>query len=80
MSVRGEVEEIETTRSEKLLAVVLAVFVLVAGLWTYSRIDDFARHQFPVTYVPSPVDAPAVQRLNACLLYTSDAADECPAV
>jgi len=65
MSVRVEVEEIETTRSEKLLAVVLAVFVLVAGLWTYSRIDDFARHRFPATYVPSTVDAPAIQRLNA---------------
>ena len=35
-----DVESIETTKSEKLLAVVLAVFLLVGGIWAYQRLDD----------------------------------------
>lgn len=38
-----EVEEIESTRSEKLLAVVLAVFLLIGAVWVYAKIDDAAR-------------------------------------
>jgi hypothetical protein len=33
-------EEIQTTRSEKLLAFVLAGFLLVGGLWFYFNLDD----------------------------------------
>ena len=40
MATRVEVEEIETTKSEKLLAVVLAVFLLIGGIWAYQEIDD----------------------------------------
>jgi uncharacterized protein YdaU (DUF1376 family) len=43
MSVRVEVEEMETTKSEKLLAVVLALFLLIGGIWAYQRIDDEVR-------------------------------------
>jgi hypothetical protein len=42
VSTRVEVEEIETTKSEKLLAAVLAIFVLIGGIWTYQKIDDYA--------------------------------------
>ena len=42
MSTRVDVEEIETTKSEKLLAAVLAIFVLIGGIWTYQKIDDYA--------------------------------------
>jgi hypothetical protein len=35
-----DVEEIESTRSEKLLAVVLAAFLLIGGLWLYFNLDD----------------------------------------
>ena len=35
MATRVDVEEIETTKSEKLLATVLAVFVLIGLLWGY---------------------------------------------
>jgi hypothetical protein len=41
-----DVEEIRTTASEKLLAVVLGAFLLIAGLWTYGRLDDWARAAF----------------------------------
>jgi hypothetical protein len=43
VTARVSVEEIETTKSEKLLAVVLAVFLLIGGLWAYARLDDWAR-------------------------------------
>lgn len=40
---RVDVEEIQTTRSEKLLAVILVVFLLIGGVWTYQKIDDYVR-------------------------------------
>jgi multidrug efflux pump subunit AcrA (membrane-fusion protein) len=48
MSTRVEVEDIETTKSEKLLAFVLAAFFLIGGLWIYfqplDRYDENARY------------------------------------
>lgn len=44
MTTRVDVEEIETTKGEKLLAAVLAVFVLIGLLWAYYNID--VEHQF----------------------------------
>jgi hypothetical protein len=41
MTTHVDVEEIQTTKSEKLLAAVLVVFLLIGGLWTYQRIDDW---------------------------------------
>jgi hypothetical protein len=43
-----ELEEIQTTRMEKLLAWVLTAFLLVGGLWIYHRLG----HQ-PYDYVPA---------------------------
>lgn len=43
MAVHVEIEEIQTTKSEKTLAVVLAVFLFIGGLWAYQRIDDAVR-------------------------------------
>jgi hypothetical protein len=43
VSARVDVEEIQTTKSEKVLAVVLAIFLLIGGLWAYARLDDWAR-------------------------------------
>lgn len=39
MSTRVDVEEIEITKGERLLAVLLAGFLLVGGLWGYSQLD-----------------------------------------
>ena len=49
MATQVEVEDIQTTKSEKLLAVVLAVFLLIGGLWTYEKIDDYVREAIETT-------------------------------
>ena len=40
MSTRADVEELQITRTEKLLAAVLTAFLLIGGIWTYTRIDE----------------------------------------
>lgn len=42
-TTRVDLEEIEITMTEKLLAIVLVVFLLIGGLWAYSKIDDIGR-------------------------------------
>ena len=49
MSARVDVEEIQTTKGEKLLAYVLAVFLLVGGIWTYQKIDDYVAEAVEVS-------------------------------
>ena len=48
MNAHIDVEELQVTRSEKLLAVVLTAFLLIGGIWTYTRLDDLVRHHEPV--------------------------------
>lgn len=58
-----DVEEIETTKSEKLLAVVLAVFLLIGAIWTYQKLDDWvAESVAPVRVELSPADEAAIAR------------------
>jgi hypothetical protein len=57
-----DIEEIQTTRSEKLLAVVLVAFLLIGGIWAYQRIDDVARDATKVTL--SPAEQAAQQRFT----------------
>jgi flagellar biogenesis protein FliO len=40
MTMRLDVEDVQTTKGEKLLAVVLAIFLLIGGVWAYAKIDD----------------------------------------
>ena len=47
MSIAVEIEETETTKSEKVLAVVLAVFVSIGAVWAYAHSDDLSRRAFP---------------------------------
>jgi hypothetical protein len=63
-STHVDVEDIHTTKSEKLLAVVLAAFLLVGGLWAYQRIDDAIRAAVEPPAV-APADRAAIERLNA---------------
>jgi len=59
-----DVEDLQVTRTEKLLAIVLTAFLLLGGIWTYTRVDDLVRHQEPV---PSAtfVQGPAIAREEA---------------
>ena len=50
MSTRVDVEEIQTTKGEQLLAFVLAVFLLIGGVWVYAKIDDAVRTTSPPDY------------------------------
>jgi hypothetical protein len=38
-----DTEEIHSTKSEKLLALVLTAFLLIGTVWAYMKIDDYAR-------------------------------------
>jgi hypothetical protein len=66
MSARLDVEEIETTKGEKLLAVVLAMFLLVGGIWAYVKIDNAVRSSTPpdYSYRGTPAEQAAVNRLR----------------
>jgi hypothetical protein len=46
MTTRVDVEEIETTKGEKLLAVVLAIFTLIGLLWVYFHVDVDREYPF----------------------------------
>lgn len=46
MTTRVEVEEIQTTNSERLLATVLAIFMLIGLLWVYFHVDVEGRYDF----------------------------------
>jgi hypothetical protein len=63
LTIRADVEELQTTRTEKLLEVVLAAFLLLGTIWTYQKLDDVVRH-----HVRLPTAAlegsPAIQRLE----------------
>lgn len=61
-----DVEEIQTTKSEKLLAVVLAIFLLIGAVWTYQKLDNWAAQQVaPVQVELSPADQAAIARSTA---------------
>jgi hypothetical protein len=61
-----DVEEIQTTKSEKLLAVVLAIFLLIGAVWTYQKLDNWvAETVAPVRVELSPADQAAIARSTA---------------
>ena len=67
MSTRVDVEEIQTTKGEKLLAAVLTLFLLIGGIWVYVKIDDAVRttSQPDYSYRGTPAEQAAVTRENA---------------
>jgi hypothetical protein len=66
VTTRVDIEEMETTRSEKLLTVVLAAFMLIGGLWAYHNVDDIGRPSGGAERV-SPADRAAVNHHAAAL-------------
>jgi hypothetical protein len=61
VSTRVDIEDLHTTKTEKLLAVVLAIFLLIAGVWAYQKIDDWVRDE-GVYFVPR--SSPEIERAN----------------
>jgi hypothetical protein len=64
-----EIDEIQTTRGEKLLALVLTLFLLIGGIWAYDRLEVRRGYVAPV-YSPAEQaaisdNAAARQRLIA---------------
>src|SRR3954470_13539786 len=59
-----DVEDLQTTRTEKLLAVILTAFLLLGGVWTYTRIDDVVRHRVPLP-TAALSQSPAIAREDA---------------
>jgi lipopolysaccharide export LptBFGC system permease protein LptF len=59
-----DVEEVQTTKSEKLLAVVFAGFLLVGGFWAYQKLDDtVAEALAPSSFELSEPEQAAIERL-----------------
>jgi hypothetical protein len=56
-----DVENLQTTKSEKLLAFVLAVFLLIGGIWAYQELDDRIRKALPARD-PTPAEQRAITR------------------
>ncbi|MEX2211874.1 MAG: hypothetical protein WD689_08970 [Gaiellaceae bacterium] len=63
-ATRVEIEEIESTKSEKFLAVVLAAFLLVGGIWFYAKSDDWIRDAVG-TPQPTAAEQSAFDALDA---------------
>lgn len=67
MSTRVDVDDIRTTPTERLLAAVLVVFLLIGGIWAYAKLDDAARSTTPpdYSYRGTPAEQAAVAQLDA---------------
>ena len=67
MSTRVDVEEIQTTNGEKLLSLVLALFLLIGGIWVYVKIGDAVRTTSPpdISYRGTPAEQAAVDELRS---------------
>ena len=62
---RLDLEEIEITKTEKLLAVVLTVFFLIGGAWAYAKVDNVVRSEFvPVDSYLTAEEHAAVDRAS----------------
>jgi hypothetical protein len=58
-----DVEQLQTTKSEKLLALVLAVFLLIGGIWAYQELDDWVRGAVPL-HEPTAAEQRALTELE----------------
>ncbi|MDX6438852.1 MAG: Double zinc ribbon [Gaiellaceae bacterium] len=63
MSAELDVEQLQTTKSEKLLALVLAGFLLIGGIWAYQEIDDRVRAAMPLRG-PSATELQSIRSLD----------------
>jgi len=64
MATTVDVEDLHTTKSEKLLAFVMLVFFLIGGVWAYQEIDDRVRSAIELGE-PTAAEATALERRSA---------------
>ena len=62
--MQPDIENLQTTKSEKLLAVLLTVFVLIGGWWAYHQVDPLVEAVVNAS-APSAEDKAAIKRLDA---------------
>jgi uncharacterized membrane protein YqiK len=66
-----DIEELQTTKTEKFLAGVLAVFLLIAGIWAYQKIDDYVADVIQINMAVNAsvndADRAAIARLQRAL-------------
>ena len=75
MTAHVDVEELQTTKSEKLLALVMTAFLLLAGLWAYQEIDDRIRTALPLrTHTAAERVALESRRIAQTQLFRTDSA------
>jgi hypothetical protein len=72
MPATVDVEELHTTKSEKLLALVLVVFLLIGGVWTYQEIDDRVRTSIELGG-PTAAEQAAIDRAQSAQLALGNA-------
>ena len=48
VSARLDVENVQTTKGEKLLAFVLLIFFLIGGIWIYVKAEDLVADALPL--------------------------------
>lgn len=65
-STELDVEQLQTTNSEKLLALVLAAFLLIGGVWAYQEADDWVRDAMPLRD-PTPAEQSAISALERAM-------------
>ena len=63
MTATVDIEDLGTTKSEKLLAFVMLVFLLIGGIWGYQEIDDRVRASIELAE-PTAEEAAAIRRGN----------------
>lgn len=73
MSTRVPAEDIEVTTGEKVLAVVLAVFISIGAVWAYVRIDDLGTKDGVVTVQLTQSEGAAIEAHRAALRDRFDA-------
>lgn len=74
MTTRVDIEEIASTKSEKFLALVLTVFILIGAGWAYSKTDDLVGLSAGADYTASEQRALDQQTIAADESFRADEA------
>ena len=64
MSTRVDLEEIESTRSEKALAIILVVFLLIGTLWFYFKVPGWVTGQSMADWEYTPAQQALIDEQN----------------